>query len=407
MTGPYRVRNRCALCPSKRFTAVMSFPVMPLANEFVRTTGPQDVFPLDLILCDSCGHLQLETIVDPERLFDNYVYVTGTSSVTVKHFENYAHHIVEKYRPKSVIEIGSNDGTMLKAFQKLGVEVLGIDPATALANRATHEGVPTMVGFFDKNMAEALLSQGKISDVIVANNVFAHAEDLIDIIEGVKLLLNDSGVFVFEVAYLLDMVENNLFDTIYHEHYSYHAVTPIFHAFKDLGLYVFDVERTPKQLGRGSIRIYASKDRRKTTESVADAMHAEQVAGLFDPATYHDWRIKIDQHATSTKARLDKLLASGATMAGYGAPAKLTTLMYTYGLGHEHCEYVIDDSTWKQELLTPGLHIPVLPAEILLEKRPDVVVIYAWNFAESILRRHSGSGIKFILLLPEYREVTS
>jgi SAM-dependent methyltransferase len=384
----------------------MGLPDTPLANEFVRVPGPQEVFPIDLLLCDACGHLQIAAIVDPQRLFGNYVYVTGTSEVTVGHFQHYAAHIVDRFHPATVLEIGSNDGTMLKAFQKLGVTVTGVDPATALAAKAAGQGVRTIPGFFNLEMATRILASLGVADVIVANNVFAHAEDLMDIVEGVSLLLTDSGVFVFEVAYLLDLLEKNMFDIIYHEHYSYHAVAPILHALKRLGLYVFDLERTPEQLGRGSIRIYAAKRPRDATEAVTNALRAELAVNLFEPTTYRAWRSKIAWCATTTRERLDGLIASGATMAGFGAPAKMTTLMYSYGLGSRHCPYVIDDSPWKQGLLTPGLNIPVLPPEALLEKRPDVCVIYAWNFAESILRRFAGSGIKFIVPLPEYREVT-
>jgi SAM-dependent methyltransferase len=397
----------------------MNFPDTPLANEFSFATkhspvaplvADQELFPLNLVLCDACGHLQVTEIVDPDRLFKNYVYVTGTSPLTVAHFEGYVRAVMDRFPTKTppfVVEVGSNDGTMLRAFKKLGASVLGIDPATEIARKASDEGLPTINGFFGTSLADNILSNHGQADIVVANNVFAHAEDLVDIASGARMLIGDSGVFVFEVAYLLDMVEHNLFDTVYHEHYSYHAVNPIARSFERLGLHVFNVERTPAQLGRGSIRLYASSAsaKRDSKGAVISAIRAEQNAQLHNPATYHDWRKRITATGQAFKAKLEEIRASGANIVGFGAPAKATTLMYTFGLTREHCSFIVDDSPWKQGLLTPGLHIPVFPPSALERFKPDVCVIYAWNFADSILERFKGSGIKFIVPLPEYKEV--
>jgi len=397
--GPYKLRESCSLCRGRNLVKALSLPPTPLANEFLPEPAEQEIFPLDLLLCNGCGHLQVEAIVNAERFFTNYVYVTGTSAVTVEHLWQYAEHVSKRFKPSNVLEIGSNDGTMLVAFKALGVNVLGIDPAK---NISVQGDLPTIRAFFDSNLAENIYSVRGPFDLIVANNVFAHVENLADIAAGVRILLDKSGVFVFEVAYLVDTIKHNLFDTIYHEHYSHHAVTPLVSALKTLDLHVFDVERTSGQLGRGSIRIYASADNREVSETVSRALEEEASMRLFDLSTYAAWREQIEAAAKAFKEQLARY--RGNKIAGFGAPAKLTTLMYTFGLGREDCEFVVDDALHKQGLYTPGLNIPVKPVSALTQEKPDVCVIYAWNFYDSILRRFEGQGIKFIVPLPEYKE---
>ena len=230
----FYTRRRCRLCDSFHLTTVVDLEYTPLANEFVSqeqlAENPEwlkDEFPLYLAECVVCGHIQLPVVVDPERLFSNYVYVSGTSPVFVKHFENYAETILSRIDvsdSKLVVDIGSNDGTLLRFFKQAGARVLGIDPAKGIAKKATEEGITTWARFFDDVACSDVLSTSGSASVVVANNVFAHIDDLRSTAERIKRLLCSSGIFVFEVSYLLDVCQNTLFDTIYHEHLSYHHV---------------------------------------------------------------------------------------------------------------------------------------------------------------------------------------
>ncbi|MEK7244962.1 MAG: methyltransferase domain-containing protein, partial [Pseudomonadota bacterium] len=227
-----RRRADCRLCGARRLTRVLALTPTPPANAFVPASArgvPQVCFPLDVFFCEDCGHVQLLDVVNPRVLFENYVYVSGTSPVFVRHFEDYARTVVERFRPAAgslALDIGSNDGTLLGFFRKAGLNVLGIDPARAIAAEATKRGIETWAEFFGPALAARIRTERGPAAVITANNVFAHADDLAGIADGVRDLLGPDGVFVFEVSYLVDVYENTLFDTIYHEHLAYHSVAP-------------------------------------------------------------------------------------------------------------------------------------------------------------------------------------
>lgn len=410
--GSFRERKFCALCESTALRIALTLPATPLANEFVsvsKRATPQEVFPLDLVLCMDCGHLQMNTIVDPERLFRNYVYVTGTSPVTRRHLADYAATMTNRFlrsldkRP-FIVEIGSNDGTLLKEFQDRGQvrpRILGVDPAKAVALAAAKDGVPTIDTFFTPSVAKEIVHECGRADLVVANNVLAHAEDIRSILAGVKILLGPDGVLVFEVSYLGDVLDEMAFDTIYHEHYSYHALSPLVRACESLGLYIFDAEYTAGQLGRGSMRVYARWKDCTVSPAVERVVGEEQALGIFKLDTYERYGQEIERRRRHFMGTLEGLRGS---LMGYGAPAKLTTLMYTYMIGDEFT-HVVDDSPWKQNLYTPGKHIPVLAPSP--EHTGDVCVVFAWNFAESIIAKCRAAGwkSKFVVPLPEVRVV--
>lgn len=413
VTSSWRPRRHCALCRGDRLMKVLDLGTTPLANEYIADLGGnQEMFPLYLVLCGICGHLQMGAIVDGERLFGSYRYVTGTSEVTRRHLAGYAATLAARHLSSDknfVVEIGSNDGTMLKAFQKLGATCLGVDPARDIAARATAEGVSTIPEFFTPALATDIVAKhGRPVDLVVANNVFAHAEDLRDMADGIKILIARHGVFALEVSYLRDLIDHFAFDTIYHEHFSYHAVGPLVTLFDKLGLRITGVEHNKTQIGRGSLRIYAAFDDGSGHAAVANAMDiAEDRDGLFDPMTYVSLGTRIKQFGLALRNALDRLLAEGKTVVGYGAAAKTTTLMYAARLDRRHCVFLVDDSPWKQGLHSPGLHIPIVTPDTLISERPDVCVVYAWNFADSIIKKFKGSGIRFIVPLPEWREVAT
>lgn len=412
MTADSSQRTTCRLCGGKKLQKVLSLGKTPLANAFVPAearAASQPVFPLDLHLCLECGHLQLLEIVRADLLFRDYLYVSGTSPVFVEHFRRYAEEAVRIAGLKPgdpVIDIGSNDGTLLRFFKEKGMKVLGIDPARKIAEEASSKGIPTLREFFTPELAEKLKEEGWRPGVITANNVFAHADDLAAVAQGVRTLLRGDGVFLFEVSYLLDVFEKGLFDTIYHEHLSYHAVKPLAAFFRKNGLRLVGARRVDSHGGslRGIVRTEASGP--APLPEVQQRIAEEEAAGLFRPEVYQTFSQKISDRGRTLKELLLKLKAEGKRIVGFGAPAKATTLLYSFGLGPDLLDAVIDDSPWKQGLYTPGLHIPVVPAERLYDpaNRPDCCLILAWNFAEPIIQKHQAfrqAGGRFIVPLPE------
>jgi SAM-dependent methyltransferase len=414
-THPFmRTRSDCRLCGSRKLQQLFSLGATPLANEFVSAADrgqPQERFPLDIHLCNDCGHVQLLDVVDPELLFRNYVYVSATSPVFVEHFRHYAETML-KYTgmPKGsrVVEIGSNDGTFLRFFKDAGMEVLGIDPARRIAEEATKSGIETLPEFFDLTLARRLRSQGWEAALIAANNVFAHADDLHTIVEGMAHLLTPDGLFVFEVSYLLDVFEKTLFDTIYHEHLSYHTVKPLVGLFQRHGMELIDALRVDSH--GGSLRGIAKRKegRWPIQPSVHDLINQEARLGLHSPQAFRKFFEQIQQRKGELTALLSRRKAQDRKIAGFGAPAKATTLMFHFGLGPDTLEYIIDDSPLKQGLFSPGHHIPVVPSSHLYDPshRPDDVLILAWNFAEPIMDKHQSfrdSGGHFIVPLPEVK----
>jgi len=393
---------------------VLALTPTPPANAFVPADAldePQPTYPLDVFFCEGCGHVQLLDVVDPHALFDHYVYVSGTSPLFVRHFEDYAADLLARYRVRSeslIIDIGSNDGTLLKAFKDADMRVQGIDPAVDIAREAVAAGIPTFPGFFTPAVAERMEEERGRAAIITANNVFAHIDDLAAIVEGVRILLARDGVFVFEVSYLVDVYEKTLFDTVYHEHLDYHTVAPLQRFFAAHGMELIRAERIDTHGGSLRATVQRAGGPHPADTSVADAIAAEQELGLDRADTLKGFAARIDGVRDELGAMLAELKSTEKSIAGFGAPAKATTLMHHFGIGPEVVDFIVDDSPWKQGLYTPGLHIPVVPADVLYERRPDAVVVLAWNFADAIIDKHSAyrdGGGRFIVPLPQPRMV--
>ena len=411
VTALCRRRDSCRLCGAKELDQVLSLVPTPAANAFLRADdlgGSEPVFPLDLHLCRGCGHTQLLDVVDPDYLFKDYVYVSGTSPVFVEHFRKYAEEMVRvhlgavsgKYRPL-VVDIGSNDGTLLKFFKEAGYRVIGVDPAREIAIRTAEIGVPTVVEFFKPEIAEWVKARFGPAELVTANNVFAHVDDLGEFVEGVKVLLSPTGLFVLEVSYLGDMIEKTLFDLVYHEHLSYHAVTPLARFFHDRGLELSNVERVDTH--GGSVRCFVRRigHSRGIDDSVQRTMVEEMIAGLGTPDTFRMFGERIE----GLKRRFnDLLVASPHPIVGYGAPGKSTTLLHQFGVTEKDIDFIVDDNPRKWNLYTPGTHIPILHPARLYERDVGSVVIFAWNFADSVIERFKPfleRGVRFIVPMPE------
>ena len=412
MSDLHHRRDTCQLCASKSLTMILSLAPTPPANAFVPKSElgtDQTYFPLDVFQCEDCHHVQLVDVVDPAHLFENYVYVSGTSPAFVKHFEDYATTMANRFSPAAkslVVDIGSNDGTLLSFFKQRSHHVLGIDPAKDIAERATETGIETLPAFFTPDLAAEILAGRGSAAIITANNVFAHAEDLHAIATGVADLLAPDGVFTFEVSYLVDVFQDVLFDTIYHEHLAYHAVGPLQRFFMRLGLELFAAERIPSH--GGSLRGYVQKaGGPHAPDGTVDVLiEVEKQLGLDRSSTLREFGARIDGLRDRFKTQLNTLTNEGLSIAGYGAPAKATTLLHHFGIEPGTLEYIIDDSPLKQGLYSPGQHIPVLPSDILRENPPDILVILAWNFADIIMRNNAvftEQGGRFLVPVPDVR----
>ncbi|MDP6952916.1 MAG: class I SAM-dependent methyltransferase [Alphaproteobacteria bacterium] len=406
----YSRRERCRLCDGRDIVTVLSLTPTPPANAFVsagQLDRAQPVYPLDLWFCRHCSHLQLLDVVDPCELFEDYVYVSGTSKVFVEHFSRYADEVIEGFGLRGgdlVVEIGSNDGTLLGAFKARGMDVLGVDPAKALARQASADGIRTLPEFFTLATAERIKGERGPARCVAANNVMAHIDDLGSVLDGVECLLAPDGVFVFEVSYLLDVYEKTLFDTIYHEHLDYHSVKPLVGFFARHGLELVDAVRVPTH--GGSLRGIAQKagGRNSVRPGVRALIESEERIGLDQERLFQDFARRIDGLRQDLVSLVRRLKAEDQTIAGYGAPAKATTLLYHFGLGRDELDFIVDDSPLKQGLFTPGLHIPVLPSSALKTHKPDYLIILAWNFSEPIMANNAEfkeTGGRFIVPVPE------
>lgn len=379
----YNIRRTCRLCESSDLHEVLDLGYTPLANELHDTAEAaqaQETFPLYLVQCGACEHVQLPVIIEPERLFAHYVYESGTAFGA--HLDAFARSVPT--RPGSfVVEIGSNDGTLLAKYKARGCEVLGIDPASNIADIAeVKNGVPTVREFFSKHTLGNWNLSGRKANLILALNVFAHADDLRGIADGVYALLADGGSFVFEVGYLPTMLDRSIYRTIYHEHLSYHHLEPLKAFFERSGLRLYYSH--PIDTQGGSVRGYVCKIQDELKPDEQWGMLAQERKRGLDVSALVD-RIVGDK--ARIRAKLDRLKAAGAVVCGYGAPAQLTTTCYALGIDAGDVAFICDDSALKQGKYTPGRGIPIVPPVNL--HGSDACLIFSANFADAIKARHA------------------
>lgn len=402
----------CRMCQKRTLDFVFSLGSTALANAFLtrqQLSDPEWFFPLDVYVCRTCSLVQLGHVVSPDVLFKNYVYVSSTSIVFQQYFEKYALEAYKRFnlgKNSFIIDIGSNDGILLKPFQSLGARVLGVEPAIRIAKQANQEGIETVCEYMTTRVARTVSDRYGEANIVTANNVFAHIDDLDEIVSSVKILLGAHGVFIIEAPYLVDFVENMYFDLVYHEHLSYVAVRPLIRYFERLGMEVFDVRKTLAH--GGSIRIFVQKKGggRSVASTVATFVHREERLKLDKSETFRVFAKKILKNKGALLNLLVKLKMKGKRIAGYGAPAKGNTFLSYFGIGKDMLDFIVDDSQWKQGLFTPGTHIPVISSRELYEQQPDYLLILAWNFAESIMKQHERfrkRGGKFIIPVPTPR----
>ena len=387
----------------------MDLGLQPLANSFIRPEEvgkPEPRYPLELARCTACGHVQLSVTVPPEIMFRNYLYVSGTSDTIPAHFAAYAKDVAERFVPKGglVVEIGSNDGTLLRAFDRGAVRVLGVEPARNIAAMANAAGIPTLDEFFGEAIAREIAAKHRRASAIIANNVVAHIDDLHGLMNGVTTLLEDRGVFVAEFPYLVDLLEKTAYDTIYHEHLSYFSVRSVDDLASRHGLHLIDVRRIG--VHGGSIRVFISPDREASPE-VKNLLSAEDAGGLRAGRPLRPFVEAVQRQREDLKRILGEIRSS-RHLAGYGAPAKGNTLLNYCEIDRSVLDFIVDKSPLKHGLVTPGTHIPVEPVDRLRGSGIRDTLLLAWNFADEVIRQQSAyraQGGRFIVPIPTPRVV--
>jgi SAM-dependent methyltransferase len=367
------------------------------------------MYPLELYVCETCYLVQLLDVVDREQLFRNYIYLTGTSETIAAHNAEYARTIVDLLQLGAsdlVVEVASNDGSLLTCFRRQGVRVLGIEPATNIAALAAANGIETINRFFSSSVASDVKHSHGPASVVIANNVLAHLDDPRDFLDGCRDLIGDEGLVVIEVPALDQMMERLEYDTIYHEHLSYFSLSSMAALCEAAALAIVRIDRLP--VHGGSLRVYATRKEKRYSHApeVATVLGAERAQGLCSLERYRSFAGAVARNRLALRSLLTQLRAEGKTLAGYGAPAKGNTLLNYCGIGTDLLPFTVDKSPLKVGLETPGMHIPVLPVAELLERQPDYVVILPWNLAEEIVdqqREFRDRGGRFIIPIPEPR----
>jgi SAM-dependent methyltransferase len=382
----------------------------PLSNAFVKPAQAhlgETFYPLHAFVCERCFLVQLEQFETPEHIFGDYVYFSSYSDSWLAHCEKYAETMRSALglgQQSLVIEIASNDGYLLQYFKQAGIPVLGIEPARNVAAAAEQKGIPTVSEFFGTDLATRLAQEGRRADLVIANNVMAHVPDLNDFVAGLRHVMKPTGVLTVEFPHLLRLIEEQQFDTIYHEHFSYFSFTTARRVLAHHGLAVHDVEQLPTH--GGSLRIHASRaEAARAINPRAEALLAEERrAGLDQPQIYAMFSEKAKQAKRELLKFLIEAKCAGKHVVGYGAPAKGNTLLNFCGVRTDLLDYTVDRSPHKQGLLLPGTRVPVFGPEKIMETRPDYVLILPWNLKDEICMQMAGIrawGGKFVVPIPK------
>ena len=386
----------CRICGSKELIDVINLGNQPTPNGFLKKkdlSKKEKKYPLAVSFCTNCSLMQLKYLVDPKIMFKNYLYIPSSSKTRLEHFRNLAETVrklVKLDQNSLVIDIGSNDGSLLLCFKNLGTKILGIDPAENLVKVANLNGVETVKGYFNLNLSKKVRQKYKRAKAILATNVIAHIQNLHEVILGAEALMEDDAIFVMQFPYLLDLIEKNLFDTIYHEHLSYFSLKSLMYLAKDSKLEIFNIEKN--DLDGGSIRVYwkkkINKKQKLNEKTIKSILDTEEKYGLYNKKTYSNFAKRVEKLKTDTLVRLKGLKRKKKNIVGYGAAAKANVLINYFGINNRTIDYMVDSTPYKQGLFTPGSHIPIYSEDRIYETKPDYVLIFAWNFSKEIIEKN-------------------
>jgi 2-polyprenyl-3-methyl-5-hydroxy-6-metoxy-1,4-benzoquinol methylase len=407
------MKNNCRFCHNPLQHTFINLGKSPIANDYLTSeqlNQKEKFYPLHTYVCEECLLVQLEEFESPDHIFGDgdYAYFSSYSESWLAHVKAYTDLMVEKFgfnNHSQVIEIASNDGYLLQYFQQKGIPVLGIEPAANTAQVAIAKGIPSLTKFFGIQTARELVAANQQADLLLGNNVLAHVPNINDFVAGMKIVLKPNGILTMEFPHLLQLIEHNQFDTIYHEHFSYLSFLSVEQIFAAHNLTLFDVEELPTH--GGSLRIYGKHDHAAfpiISERVTQLKAKEISAGLNRLETY----IFFEEKVKDTKSKLLKFLltakAEGKSIVGYGAPAKGNTLLNYCGVDKDLIDYTVDRNPHKQGLFLPGTHIPILHPEKIRETKPDYLLILPWNLKDEVMQQMSFIsewGGQFVVPIPE------
>lgn len=398
----------CRICGCTDLRPVLDLGHLPPVDNFrteEQLSEPETHYPLRTVICEDCNLVQLDYVVPPGELFhEDYAYDMSVTSAGVEHFRGMASELDATYPDHdSVVDVGSNTGVLLEAFAEHGWDILGVEPSANVRRMAVERGIPTRNEFFDGATAEAIRSEDGPKDLVTATNVLAHVEDLHDAVEGVKTLLADDGVFVFEVPYLVDLVRNNEFDTIYHEHLSYFSVEPLVRLFDRFDVEIIDVEK--QSIHGGSIRVHVAREGAyEPTDAAGRFRDREREAGVHTEQVLDDYERRVERNRRELVEMVLEFTTGGATVAGVGAPAKGVTLLNYCNFDDTVVPYVSEKAELKIGKYVPGTHNEVVTDEVLIEEVPDYALLLPWNFADSVmdnLEAYRERGGRFVVPVPE------
>jgi SAM-dependent methyltransferase len=402
-------RIDCLFCNAPLDRTFVDLGMSPLCESFLRADqldSGETFYPLHVRLCSKCLLVQLQVYVDPKDIFTEYAYFSSFSNAWLEHAKAYVDAMVARQRLDArslVVELASNDGYLLQWFKPHGVPVLGIEPAANVARAAVEKGVPTLVRFFGRELAAELVAQGTQADLILGNNVLAQVPDINSFVAGISALLKPGGLVTIEFPHLLQLIENNQFDTIYHEHFFYFSLVAAEKIFAKHGLAIFDVETLWTH--GGSLRIFAGHAGEKPAETdrICAVRAREEAAGFHDAGGYGGFEERVRATKRDLLAFLIDAKARGKSVAAYGAPGKGNTLLNYCGIRTDFLDYAVDRNPYKHGRFLPGTHIPVYAPEKLAETKPDYILILPWNLRDEIVKQLAYArewGAKFVVPIP-------
>lgn len=416
--GRFHQNNACRFCHGNNLFKILDFGNVPLAGAFLKNKdfSTEKYYPLDIYFCKDCYLVQVGCVVSADVLFkENYFFFSSAIGTLVDHFKEFANEIYESFlkgkRRPSVLEIGCNDGVLLKPLSLLGVHTIGVDPATNVVEKIDSEDITIYNDCFTEKLAVRIRAKYGRLDAILSSYSFAHIDDMVDVMKGVKTLLKDDGIFIFEIYYLGTLIDEMQYDMIYHEHMSYYSLKTLMIFLKRFDMDIFDVEYIPG-VRSGSVRFYARNTGQSSetiSHSVVEMIQYEKKRGFDNLNIFKVYAEKVNETREQLITLLNRIKSEGKTIIGYGASGRGTTIMNYCGIDGKYLDYVVDDAPAKQGFYTPGTHVPIKPWEFSTESGfPDYIVLFAWAFTDEVInkrREYLKQGGKFIIPLPEVRIV--